>query len=1170
MAKKVKSRSKGFRGKRKKGGGMSLLSRYEAAVELQQQQQAQQKQLKKERKKQEKEQQKLERKRLKRQLKDLELQQELLRRQQKKQQREVIALTKQQPQARLQRLLQVMSAAPSGGGSAAAFAAAAKAAAAGICASEFTAPREELLSDASEYETRQSLASEEQEEEQEEPDGEDEEDASDADASRSEGGRRTMAAGEEAPACVYVDPPQEEEPAGGCDTFSDVSAEDLGAKEDDAAAAAEQAPRRRKTQSWFDMESFGLAVAATRLAATTGAAAAAASAAAASLLPPFDFACTFDEAVDDEVATAARRLFIQQKRSAAARNKGKGSAPSDGNSSSLKDSTNGAGLSHLDACIESLAGTAFCPVSLRQQQQQNQVQQQLEEVTLQPPGCASYFVRLSRITPRPALAMPAASAASAASAGSAAAIPGARSTNSSTNSSTTNSSTTNSSSNSSNHTASGSKTFLEGVLERQFPTDPLAVYGHLGSFPVDAYGAPACVARGLRRCLEAVRSPLSEADFPSLRMECADGRWSLPQSLASLYHLLHSYADVCFPHENCFATPQVRCLLAAHAMQHLLKARGRAAAAARLAAVLGALPDASSRQASLTRAACKASFDDLLLQHDKQQLQQQLQTRESPVLAEGATADAADTSEGDSSAATTEAAAAAGEEQQQPLSEAVCEQWLAEIQQDSGYTRPRVLLLAPFRSAAKQVVDALLQMLPENFQVLNRKRYTDEFGAAAGETIQQQQHTFAKARRPRDFIETFKGDSSDSFRLGLRLSNKALALYSPLIESDLIVASPLGLRTLTGAKGESNRNFDFLSSLEVVMIDRADIIALQNWQLLKELLEVANLPPQDYTSFDIRRLRPSMAAALGCTDRQLVICSSGRSPRLGALLHAFSSNRRGRIELFDPRLAAACMPLDIPSADCVAAAAAAAAAAQEGKQGAAWKAAVAALDAAAAAALEVAKAEAAKGKPRGLVPATLRCSRAGVQQLFCRVACREFKHVQRALIEYFSTQVLPALGGASRLLIVVPTFLELCRLRVALKEQRVSYSVCHEYTANAKLSRARQQFLKGDVPLLLTTSRFCFYRRYRLSGCQRIIFVGPPCSPEVYLHLLTESLPAATEAAGAAAGATSLDCSAERRVDGSALCYFTGFQLQALESLMPMRQALQLLQAPQGRVVSLC
>ncbi|OEH74478.1 hypothetical protein cyc_02914 [Cyclospora cayetanensis] len=826
-----------------------------------------------------------------------------------------------------------MSAAPPGGGSAAAFAAAAKAAAAGICASEFTAPREELLSDASEYETRQSLASDEQEE----PDGEDEEDASDADASRSEGGRRTMAAGEEAPACVYVDPPQEEEPAGGYDTFSDVSAEDLG------------------------------------------------------------------------------------------------------------------------------------------------------------------------------------------------------------------------------------------VLERQFPTDPLAVYGHLGSFPVDAYGAPACVARGLRRCLEAVRSPLSEADFPSLRMECADGRWSLPQSLASLYHLLHSYADVCFPHENCFATPQVRCLLAAHAMQHLLKARGRAAAAARLAAVLGALPDASSRRASLTRAACKTSFDDLLLQHDKQQLQQQLQTRESPVLAEGATADAADTSEGDaslaaaagtadepSSAATTEAAAAAGEEQQQPLSEAVCEQWLAEIQQDSGYTRPRVLLLAPFRSAAKQVVDALLQMLPENFQkrdaarwenlsvlhpcgiiaaaammlrntlcvfdgpfllgsdaltllaVLNRKRYTDEFGAAAGETIQQQQHTFAKARRPRDFIETFKGDSSDSFRLGLRLSNKALALYSPLIESDLIVASPLGLRTLTGAKGESNRNFDFLSSLEVVMIDRADIIALQNWQLLKELLE-------DYTSFDIRRLRPSMAAALGCTDRQLVICSSGRSPRLGALLHAFSSNRRGHIELFDPRLAAACMPLDIPSAD-------------------------------------FAKAEAAKGKPRGLVPATLRCSRAGVQQLFCRVACREFKHVQRrlllsralpckktlfmpeksltmaggsggkregrvdhALIEYFSTQVLPALGGASRLLIVVPTFLELCRLRVALKEQRVSYSVCHEYTANAKLSRARQQFLKG-----------------------------------------------------AAAGATSLDCSAERRVDGSALCYFTGFQLQALESLMPMRQALQLLQAPQGRVVSLC
>ncbi|KAL8454795.1 hypothetical protein Emed_000046 [Eimeria media] len=239
------------------------------------------------------------------------------------------------------------------------------------------------------------------------------------------------------------------------------------------------------------------------------------------------------------------------------------------------------------------------------------------------------------------------------------------------------------------------------------------------------------------------------------------------------------------------------------------------------------------------------------------------------------------------------------------------------------------------------------------------------------------------------------------------------------------------------------------------------------------------------------------------------------------------------------------MPLDVPPRECSAAAAAAAA----------------------AAALEAAVDAAANGKPRGLLPATLRCSRAGVQQLFCRVNCNEFAKTQRALIDHFVSQVLPTMSGAaSRLVVIVESFLEVCRLRAALREQRVTHSVCHEYTSNAKLSRSRQGFLKGDVPLLVATSRFCFYRRYRLSGAQRVIFLGPPCSPEVYVHLLTESLPAATDTPAAAAAAAA---TGGARVEGTALCYFTRFQLHSLERLMPLRQALQLLQAPQGRVIAL-
>src|SRR5699024_9508952 len=134
-------------------------------------------------------------------------------------------------------------------------------------------------------------------------------------------------------------------------------------------------------------------------------------------------------------------------------------------------------------------------------------------------------------------------------------------------------------------------------------------------------------------------------------------------------------------------------------------------------------------------------------------------------------------------------------------------QEVKEEYRDQGLTRPKVLIVVPFRDAAYRVVNCMIDLLfgdakdtgEKRINIMNQKRFKQEFGPAADEAP-------VNARRPDDYKQLFVGNIDDSFRIGLAVTKKSLKLYADFYSSDILIASPLGLRTIIGAEGEEERD----------------------------------------------------------------------------------------------------------------------------------------------------------------------------------------------------------------------------------------------------------------------------------------------------------------------------------------------------------------------------
>ena len=357
---------------------------------------------------------------------------------------------------------------------------------------------------------------------------------------------------------------------------------------------------------------------------------------------------------------------------------------------------------------------------------------------------------------------------------------------------------------------------------------------------------------------------------------------------------------------------------------------------------------------------------------------------------------------------------------------------------DQGFTRPKVLIILPTKQSCVKYVEWLIALC-ELEQQENKKRFLDSYAQDTEDLSED---------KPKDFREIFGGNDDDMFRLGMKFTRKTIKYFSKFYSSDIILASPLGLRMAIGAAGDKNQDYDFLSSIEILIIDQADALSMQNWEHVEYIIECLNLQPKEAHDCDFSRVKSWYLDGQAKFVRQTLLFSAFNFPALNRLYLHRMLNVAGKVKYKKPCEGAM---LDLGSSL---------------KQ--------------------------TFSRFEFAIPATEPDER--------------FNYFTTALVPLLIKQSNRHTAGKQGVLIYLPSYTDFIRVRNHLSTssttQNISFGSISEYTSVRDVARARSHFFSGRHSVLLYTERAHHFRRYHLRGVQKVIMYGLPENPIFYREIV--------------------------------------------------------------------